>query len=469
MDLPPELLVKIINRLPVEDINRCKLVNKKYNTIVNSFIKLRNLTICDYLPIKEKHFITSEPVDCLHSIKINDRSLDLIISKLDQSMFLSLRRLYITNIYKEFLEIDFLNAFQKLNCLEITNLKIKTKKRSCTLNLPNLSILNIDNISPKGLIVFDTIALEKLRLNLDDANMKKIKFNHNGSIRLLEMNKYNSCVKLFQNLEFLYSMHRIENVDLARWPNLKELQFFEDEECWKLIMKQKEELARDELIVYYYGVKLNDLPNNKIQTYLFNHYIKPETIALYGPNFCNLASVLPFITLITYSELEDCLDQFTVNISSFLQRFVNLNCLIVTKRINNFNEFLNVLACCPNLNQLQLRSASLNQEFFNNQLPHLCKNLTSLGILKENELDFNFLIKFNKLVEFSIDQKISLDFVCNLIKCKNFEDFSFQFTSNEITISCFETIKEYKLIVNGEKFFSNSKDEMLETLKIKCA
>lgn len=222
--IPNEIIVKIIYFLPFKEINRCKLVCKRFNLVIETNIKLKNLVICDYLPIKERCFTFYKPIDCTHFIKITNQKLDLILSKLDQSMFTNLRRFYIINIYDKFFEIDFLNNFKQLESLEILNIKLTPKSTSCTLSLSCLKVLNIDNVNIKGQIIFKTSALEKLRFNLDELNLKRIKFEHYESIKILELNKFNNCAKLFSNLECLFCQQRIKKFDLNDWPNLKEIQ-----------------------------------------------------------------------------------------------------------------------------------------------------------------------------------------------------------------------------------------------------
>lgn len=466
--LPPELLVQIIYQLQVKDILRAKLVCKKWNSIISSFIKLKNLVVCDYPPIKEKYFATSEPVNCSQLIQINNKDLDVLVRNLDGSMFMNLRVLYVTNIYDKFLEIDFVNNFKLLQRLELSHLKLKTKGRDCTLLLPCLTILNIDNITIKGSAIIDARTLEKLRLNSDEMHMKRIQFAHNESIRLLETNKLNSCSKLslFSNLEHLYCHQDVKGVDLTKWPKLKEIQFYEDEEIYRKLKKQKADLQRTDLKLHFYGFELPELPSNKIQTYLYNHFIKAETVDLYGPNFCNLASVLPFIQFISYSELEDHLGKLPGSIDDLIRRFVNLRGLVVGKKVNHLDQFVGVLQCCRNLNQLELRSASLEQAFFDDALVKLCPNLISLCIRDQIGLSFEFLSKLNQLQEFSVNQTLALPFVCQMLQERDFEQFTFKLDQIDISICCSGYTKELVATLEREEcFYFDFKDELLEKLR----
>ena len=462
--VPPELLVEIIYLLQVKDIIRAKLVCKQWNSIISTFIKIKNLVVCDYPPIKERYFATNEPVNCCQMIRVG-KDLDALVRNLNGTMFINLRKLYVTNIYDKFLEIDFLNNFSLLQRLELSHLK--TKGRACTLLLPYLTILNIDNISLKASIIIDAPALEKLRLNSEEIHMKKVQFTHGESVRLLEICKPISCVKLsgFQNLEHLYCQQTIKDVDLTKWPKLKEFQFYEDEEMFGELRKQRNELKMTDLKLHFYGFELPELPTNKIQTYLFNHYIKEETINLYGPNFCNLASVLPFIQLLTYSELEDHSNRLPGKIDDLIKRFVNLKGLIVSKKVN-LDQFVGVLAVCKHLNQLELRSSCLEQTFFDDALVRLCPSLISLCIRGQSGLSFEFLSQLKWLKEFSVDQTLALPFVCKMLQDRDFEEFSFKYDLVDMSISCSEYAKELNVTLQKEEcFYFDSKDRLLEKLR----
>ena len=461
-ELPNEILTKIIYLLPTKEIIRYKLVNKKWHSVIDSIIKVKCLVLCDYLPIRERWYTTSDPVDVEDAIKINYRNLDLIATKLEQAIFSNLSRLLLANIYDKFLVIDFLNHLKQLEHLQFANLKFQSKDRSCTLELHRLKVLSVDNVSIRNLVNFDSCSLTKVRFDLNDNSMKKIKFNHLESIRLLEMNKYNNCASMFVNLEyfFCFSMKR---VDLTKWPNLKEIQFYQDETVWNDLRKQKAELQMDGLKIYFFGLELDRLPSNKIQTYLFNHYIKPETIQLYGENLNRLARMLPFIKNLSYNELEDLSGELP-DISDFIKRFVNLTCLIVFKRINNLSLFYDLLKYCTNLISLELRASALEQRFFDDLLPELCPNLVALRIEKEHSLDFKFLDKFRKIQEFSTDQTLPIHFVCRTIRSKKFEEFTFNHDGIKLSACCSESINEFKLVINEVNHYLDTFDDLISRL-----
>ena len=472
-NLPNELLVKIIYLLPIKEIIKNKIVNKKWHSIIESIVKVKSLMLCNYLPDRGNLFrydrimACCAPVDCENVIRVGNQELSFTVTRLNQPIFINLRSLFLVGIHPKangFLIINFLNNFKQLEHLRLAGLRVQCKGECCNLELPNLKILNIIHLDIKKRIVFNTPSLRKVIFGLNKWQNNKISFKYVRRIKTLEMVNYNKYAEVFANLEYFYCSC-LEYVDLSNWPYLKEIQFSGDEEVWKDLKKQKDELRRDYLKIYYLGFEFDKMPNDKMQSILWDitNARSFMTVQSYSINYNILANVLPYVTRLCYLELE-CHSDHLPGISDLMRKFVNLHRLTVLGKIYNLDQFIVVLENCPSLASLELISSSLNQQFFDNLLLKLCPNLDALKIERERDLNFTFLNKFKKIHRFSTDQKLCLEWFYEIIKSRDWREFTFNHNGTKIEVCCFKsfTIKgNYGII----RYSENSLDKLISRLK----
>ena len=215
---------------------------------------------------------------------VNDRESivrdHFLSSKLIQTIFVKLKQLFVSFSWgSSELNLDqTINQFKELEQLEFN---VVYYKEYSTLNLPNLKILNLYDFTRKyrrgsEILIVDTPKLIILKLNT--ANFK---FIHAKSVAYLDNNSVFD-EKDFINLEYLFycNSEHVDRTLLTSQTKLKELHFYIDDEfryeesnenykvylhfkrlyeCAIEMYEEKQKLARDDLIIYFYGLNIQKL------------------------------------------------------------------------------------------------------------------------------------------------------------------------------------------------------------------
>lgn len=456
-ELPNEIWLKIFNEVdPIEQIVLCRLVCKKWNRIVNNLrLKVLVISSSSNLP-NSKWWCTYNPISCRHMLK-NDQSLGSILLKLSQPLFNSLRSLHIYSISDKTLLTGFLNRFKQLEQLEVIYSQLRDI--GCVLNLENLRILNIGD-AINDAIVLNTPRLERIKINL--AHFDKVTFTYPESIRFCEFLRYNDHIKSFINLEYLYvkNINVLDDDFLLHLKQLKEIHFDGRKEIFYTLKHQKKAYRRNDLKLFYFGVHLEDnIPSYDLKN--SRHQINKKAIELFGDNYQQLASILPFVHQIDYCDLESYFDDKIPR--CFIRRFVNLDYLIVTGKVKYANQLAQILSDCLNLKSLAIDS-SLDQQFYTN-LPAILPCLEYLIIKNEQKPNFNqFLLNFNNLELIYIRHSLSVDFVRRIFDKYRYLIFSFIYHSKNVTIRSLRN-NEYRLeIINQQNTNFNNLDDLFNHL-----
>ena len=436
-NLPCEILAKIIEFLPLVEIEKCKEVCVMWRLLIENDIRLRHLVISDQAMSGRKWSFNYAPVDRSNLIK----QFSLIDRKLDEPIFKNIRSLYVCS--KSFDGVisnvgQMLSKLKRLVRLEMLNLKIREK--SCVINLPNLIYLSIQNVNFKAMRL-DTPALSHLRMiyngRMNEIEMSKmIKIQHSTSIKYFESTKYHSAVESFANLEYL-ACKEIENLPndfLKGLPNLKAIYLskarYASRNVFDTLKQQNQQLKRN-LKIYYFGIdglNLDTNSNNELDDGYFS--ANKKTTKLLCKNYHKLAEHASFIYGLDYSVVEE---HFVEIPSDFASKFVDLKLVKVNGKVNS-KQLIGFLKNHRCLNELNTENASLTQLFFD-FLPRLCPHLNSLSIRdRKKSYDFNFILKFKNLVYCTIEQKLNYEFICQVFKTTKIEEFFFSYHDEFLAI-----------------------------------
>lgn len=468
MDLPIEIYYEIfLNHLPIKEIFNSRAVCKKWMTIIDSLVHMRTLVIAEdeyKFTLNRKWFGTFQPIDTLHTILCPDISQSIKIeSQLRTGLFSSIKQLYIHSNYLSFKSSDLgncLNHFERLETLEILNLEIHEQSR---LVLPNLKVLNI---SVRGdLCVLDTPKLEKLKIQFLNG-IDNIKFLYPDRIKYAEFQEKRKLLKKFTNLEYLYCKRfdSIEDDFLANYPNLKQIHFDGDDQVFAKLKAQKDRLRNKELKIFFLGIHYDHLPQYSSAYNRSDLYEKNVKLLADGYPKNKIADVLPFVEHLNYNICEEHFKQLPKDL---LKRFVNLEEVRVTSKINDQPKFIAFLRACSNFSNLKLINSKLNSSFYTVQLPVCCPSLTGLTIKDETieELDFDFLFRLGHLTNLVTNKQLSIEFVNELFsRLKHFEQIWFNHLEDKIRIVTDED-RTLRLFINEKETQFHHVDKMFDFMR----
>ena len=161
-NLPVELIYFILSELPLIDLFKCKLINRRFLNLVNNYYLTNLIVTKTSLPLTERSFDASEKINHLNLIKKHD----LFCDQLEDQMFTKLKQLSFYDYKIQSHLIEKINSLQNLEVLTILKLQLIG---DCQLNLPKLKALNLHLTIQKtnyGLIRLDLPKLNRLKFNL---------------------------------------------------------------------------------------------------------------------------------------------------------------------------------------------------------------------------------------------------------------------------------------------------------------
>lgn len=478
-ELPNEILLKIFrSSLPVDQILLCKQVCKRWYWVVDTMIRLRSLVIVDDydFPILSRWFEKKEFVYD-YRYRISSRRLEMVEFRSNQPMFANLRRLFISN---RTVAINTINLLDQLEVLEIKNSKYKCGKL-VHINLPNLLVLCLDDI--RGTLedlLIEAPKLEKLGCNVSF----RFKVKHPKSIKVYHGQFNHQLIYEFVNLEHLYcNRYNYSEETLPKLKNLKTLHFNRNNLRSLMNLKtQQAALKRKDPQIFFLGVHSNAFPlteldmveewEEEIYPYDSNNYgfcINAKTIEFYGSNYFNLCDKLYYVKTIDYSLVESYFRQpnFKLTPMDLVKKLVALDELELSgelRDVEQTNEFVKVLKHCKYLRSLAI-SASMDQSFFDTILTENCPVIESLSISSRNPLNFDFLLKFSDLQNFSTKQQLSTDLVGKMFdKFEFLKTLQFRFKASSVEIRFYERTV-FKLLLDEVKHLFNNLNSLLEYLK----
>ena len=331
-DLPDEVLLMILSEyLPVSDLVKCRLLSKRFNFLVDNFVKLKRLEFdyygrffnttqtcqLSYVTDKQK---AAEPTNVNQLVICNFPVFYLPRHSSFQLLCSNLKSLTLTVNFKlTILNMAELNGLVKLEQLFIYKLFILDTYPRPALDLPNLKLLSIQSV--RFLQYREAGRIQKLVVRSKikqlfyqaDFEGSSLELKHPDHVSLLKIANLKENLSSFKNLRVLHCKSISEpNANILELlPNLEEisLQAYcpEEEHTRRTVsqlMSQRAALNRHQLKIYYFGVLLN----KPYEDYDFEKF-EPKfdnLVAMHLHHYGQLAEHLPYVYRVNYdAELAD--------------------------------------------------------------------------------------------------------------------------------------------------------------------
>ena len=406
-DLPVLPFEKILSYLSLEDLIRSRVVSRWWCKQTNGF---RVKTLClSSLPsgsIKGKARLMSGVfaqnfIQC-SMLKPFSTFTTTILANLNHLRLcdLNLNSNYDRKLEAKFLETmnSFVNSFGQLTRLDLIWINESFSWGNLDLNLPMLSVLNLEGYCGIKKLTLDAPRLQQAKISyllglniIHSESVERLAF---WSIREFELKK-------LKNLKQLYIGDRNE-FDLTFLDSLKqlnEIHLFNRKHVPR-VFERKQQYDRSKLKVYLLGLLLNGPDDPAIETVSAKRgsYLSEEAFACLAQNTSRLADEVPFGDRIPYA-VEGVVPELAIDVAN---RFTNLEKMIVSEPVEDIDRFLDFL---KNINVAEVWfNCEQPQELFD-RLPEY-PALQKL-IIHNRDLDIDFLFQLENLISIDLNSSIS--------------------------------------------------------------
>ena len=429
LDLPPELIIHIVQRLSsFKEVLSLKQVCKRLYSILSQFWALQHLVVSHSegsLPTYRKWFSSYDPVNCQFLLTADNLGL----LETNSILLSSLRQLF---IYEHELSVKQINFFLRLEHLEFEEATLTIDQK--VLSLPNLCFLKLAYYSAFDGLILDTPKLQTLATSSINFQLR-----HPQSVSTCYLKSFDTEIKLMSNLKYLYCELICETCGdlIVQMPSLLEIHTIYDQGLLSLIDKLRNSPGTHPSI-YSHGLlmelatfdfqRANSFP--KLSDRLRNLHIL-QLLKLVERNLHEVPPVLPFVRKLRFSS-----HQKGLNLpSGVAKKIPNLEQLTVG-RISNTDQLASFLAECSTWTNLRaVTFEKMLRDSFFEKLPHLLPNLCELTINENLGRLYFFLYFRGNLQSIVLRQKLSYSFVSMLLyKNRALAKLQFVEESIEVTI-----------------------------------
>lgn len=431
--LPPEIIVKIYRFLSLAELVELRKCSRKLKNIVDDLI-LKELIVFN---VKDQNlanswYFSNQPIDYRHCLQLNTRV------KFFHNLFFNMHKIKRIKIISPVNSICFkfkdLNRFRCLVELDLNLICFKREDEK--LNLELLEYLSIVSYSP---IKLEINCRNLKSFHYNHPTLSDITFKHQNSLTHIESMYFDEAILSFINLESISLMvgHQTDLEILSKLKNLKCLslavsssekciQYFNNyyNELTELVdhlLQQRIEKDRKDFKLMVFGLEVE-----KIEEFMKINLSK----SLFDLHMDNLSILKSATWFKEWPYKEQIIN------SDFFDIYTNLQKYVCEIRLDQ-KSFIDFLSHTPNLCVLELKYADLDDSFYNDHLPRLCVNLSTLRIWENKKLTLKFetFSRFNLLREFITNQNSSICSAIELLKClKFFKTISFKNKEDSIMI-----------------------------------
>ena len=437
-EIPIEILEMIFERLPIDQLEECRRVSKKWQFTIDCRMTFDCLVVHRGLPpVNQTFFPTNKKVSLRYCLPFDDFTEE----KMKKGIYRRFRRacfythfdnsLHFTKrfhlrIYACPLNMRTkLSPFNQLNQLEELHLCSILRLEDCTLSLPNLKTFKL-NGGVQFWITLDAPQLVNLSLEKRFHNVKLI---HPETIKRFEIwFGYLAAFCQLSFCEYLKSMSSlkrllIESGNLIFYPELSEkksvIEFLRDgveeihllgfwkisSEFWQTMKELKEQ--DKQMKIYLKGLEMDclrellDKPPEDVRRNAFleaSHLTTSDQATTYLSNSSALSEKLHFFR-VNYSAIEglvrNTLDLFDP------RRLFSVRVVFVSEQVKDELAFGRWLSKLNTLVEI-IFDCPMSQHFYSNTLPTSCPTLQGLTLNCVAPLDFSFLLKFKFLLRLDL-------------------------------------------------------------------
>ena len=438
-DVPELPLEKIFSYLPLKDLIRLRRVSRRWCQTVDCF-RVKSLCFsslnCGFIESGSRWVSGPYAQNFIHS-----PSFASFLFIFSQSIFCSLKHLRLCKLNSDDIQVfaSTINSFaQSLNELDIIRFNNRCERFDLELNLPVLKSIRFERAYGFQKLTLNTPKLQNVRLSSFSAFLK-LTVVHTESIEKLitDGSKYLPVMQL-KSLKYLYigDSSEINSKFLASLKFLKAIHLI-DRDKVATFFEQKRRYCRINLKIYLNGLLLNgpDDPAIGSLSYDFDR----EIIACLIENQWRLADEVPLRDCLYYTAFEIVTPGLEINV---LNRFIDLNKIIVSRPVQDIERFLNLLKNFANIYSLIFQCDQ--PHVLLDRLPDHCA-LQSLRICKPS--DPNFLFRLRRMIHLYLDWSVHSELIRKALEEFDFlSSFIFKYNDDHALIRIGHP-KDYKVSI----------------------
>lgn len=476
-DLPPEMLQAILEYLSLAELCEKRSVCKLWNELISSNVKVNSLVVDTFVKTRRFWYNSHrKPFDNRHMEICHET---LFFKNLEKPILSQLKFLRLNpGMGQSQRKLQRINSFPELRRLDI-NYRLDSYLE---IKLPKLETLKIWN-NRSGLVRADCPKL--LYLLYEEEGAGHLEMVHPTSVVDLSTGMYGYKISYFTNVETLRTNgwhYAINEKTLTMMPKLKRIYYqkwYRGFERLRPVLEQfiatKNALKRNDLQFYLCGVllcdNLDEIDFGAPQENDADDGISDEYFFL--RNYGRLQEEsLELVTAVNYTSLMSVAGERLP--TDYFDKFPNIEVITADGPVNQ-EQFLWFLQNLKSpICKLELENTGLDQTFYD-ALPAFCSLYEIEIVESREELNFDFLSKFEYLVNTSVNnrtssQELSLDSARSLVgshtNLKHFGELYFRFKGQHMHVHCnihYYTRYSFALWVDGaSRYESKSLDELIE-------
>ena len=444
MDELPELpFEKVLSYLSLEDRLKAMAVSRSWRQRFSS-LKVKSLCFSNY-PIDfiigksrlvsctfDRNFISSPQFTLFFDTFVPTILSDLKhlrLCKIQNSSICHQAFAQVLNSFDQLEELGlfyFSGGFQRIHFNDASD---RAPEIDLKLNLPMLRSIHLEEVFGIAKLTLDAPALRQVRLVHCHLSLRLDLVHAESVERLLIDDLEHVSVRNFKNLQSLYTKRCLtDSTLLASLPRLKELKEvnLNNRDNSRELFAHKQRDGRIDLKIYHLGLLLNDLTNHLDFDYMDN-----EAFAYLAANPSRLADEIPFVLFPYYpSVIERVAPDLANNI---LKRFTGLNSIVVDRRVENIERFLDLVKNLPTTMTLEFDFWCDQPQELYDGLPEHCA--VQMLNITEAPSDHRFLFRLEHLVELVLDYSIDAETIRKVFENLEFiSSFGFQYLGSGVLI-----------------------------------
>ena len=400
MDHLPELpFEKILGYLSLEDLLKSRAISKSFQQKIDNY-RVKSLCYSEHpsgFILGKGRWVSGAFAENF----ISSTQFELFFNTFSRSVLSSLKHLrlcdFIIGLKNRTAFARILNSFCQLEELDIIRAECNLK-REFTLSLPVLSRIHLDGLIGIEKLTLDAPNLKKVKLLKNPIpssySSPKLDIVHCQSVETLiipSLRNLKQPMKKLTKLNYLFTCHLSSTIEpkfLSSLENLKEVHLYFPGFIDQLF-EQKQRYGRIDLKIYLCGLLLNGPNDPAIATEEF----KEENFHRLEESPSRLAHVISFWRSLHYSAIKSLAPG-----SNVLNRFADLNTILVNDPVEDIERFLDLLKNFDNIVKLEFWDDQ-PQDLFD-RLPEYCA-VQGLYIGREIS-DVQFLFQLKNLVHLDL-------------------------------------------------------------------
>ena len=416
-NLPAELVLRILNELPMKDKLRARSISKKFLFLADTQTQKSLVIASNKLYVDFRWFDDFQMTDFRNLLLYHQRP-QLLESDLFKSRYFgNLKKLQLH--YDHFVkDLDLLQNFTELETLKISitclrssgTFKLKlTKLKSASMTTSKRIELNFRSPNLKILVAnrFE---------NLTFANIERVRhlqMDKETNLNFLELKRFSGLHKLVLTLNRQESVSLLKK-QLDRLSELREL-CIKSRSMKPLDFSGLQSLIDRPIRIYVNGLLVQHW--NQLKPFREQYLLEADKLQVYLDNYSSVHRVLSSISTVDYC---NCWEFSSDRIpKDFQDRLVSLVRVIVSGKVASKNDLIRFLSRCERVKKLELIDTHLDQQFYSNL--HLYLPVINHLVIQDQLDQFGFLFTLKHLGTLKINHPLNLSLVRDLFM--NLPDF----------------------------------------------